>query len=58
MIKSPCGAYGVVFDWTHSSNETRPSSKNPELIDQPSDASNWLKRISVVNQKHVKMVSK
>ena len=46
----------AVFDWTHSSNETRPSAKNPELIDQPSDASNWLKRISVVNQKHIKMV--
>lgn len=45
-----------VFDWTHSSNETRPSAKNPELIDHPSDASNWLKRISMVNQKHIKML--
>lgn len=45
-----------VFDWTHSSNETRPSTKHPELIDQPSEASNWLKRISMGNQKHIEML--
>ena len=56
MITAVSTVYGTVFDWTHSSNETRPSTKHPELIDQPGEASNWLKRISMGNQKHIEMV--
>ena len=46
----------IVFDWTHSQYETRPSPEDDNVIDQPAEATAWLNKLSVVNQNHIKQV--
>lgn len=47
----------LVFDWTHSRSELRPSPRTPRMFDQPQDAVQWLKNFRSSNAQFMSEVS-
>lgn len=55
VVLSPSAA---VHLWVKNCKELLPSSYNPERLDQPMEAANWLKNFRITNEKILAQVGK
>jgi len=55
-VPSSLCCYIIVFNWTNSQYEIRPSPEDVNIIDQPAEATAWLNKLSIVNQRYIKQV--